>query len=288
MAATMGIVFALTTMFCWGISDILAKKAIDKIGHVSALFINQAVSLSVLLVIASLFCTLPVFSLHLVFMVVVTGAVGITGFFYAYKGFQKGNISVVSPIAASGAVITTLLACLIFKETLTLIQVAGIAIVFVGIFLSSTNLSNFKRSFTQGKSNGVPEALISMFTWGLYFILMKPLVGLGGPIVALAFLRSFGVFTIFSMTRLTGKEISFPSRQIFLFLVVASLLDAFAFTMYNYGVTTDFISIITPIASTYPAVTVTLAYFVLKEKIVVNQVVGVVAILFGIALISLI
>ena len=42
-----------------------------------------------------------------------------------------------------------------------------------------------------------------------------------------------------------------------------------------------------PIAATYPAVTIMLAYFFLKEKIVTNQKIGIIAILAGIALVAL-
>jgi uncharacterized membrane protein len=43
-----------------------------------------------------------------------------------------------------------------------------------------------------------------------------------------------------------------------------------------------------PIAATAPAVTVLLAYFFLQEKVVTNQKIGIIAILIGLVLISLV
>ena len=70
-------------------------------------------------------------------------------------------------------------------------------------------------------------------------------------------------------------------------IALAGLLDLLGFVAFNFGISTAYLSIVGPVAATYPAVTVVLAYFFLKEKIVGNQKVGVIAILAGLALISL-
>lgn len=57
---------------------------------------------------------------------------------------------------------------------------------------------------------------------------------------------------------------------------------------YNLGVTTAFVSIVSPIAATFPAVTIVLAYIFLKERVVNSQKVGIVAVLAGLILISLV
>jgi uncharacterized membrane protein len=65
------------------------------------------------------------------------------------------------------------------------------------------------------------------------------------------------------------------------------LLDFSGFLTFNLSLTTEFVSIVGPIAATYPAVTVMLAYVFLKERVANNQKIGIAAILTGLALISL-
>jgi drug/metabolite transporter (DMT)-like permease len=92
---------------------------------------------------------------------------------------------------------------------------------------------------------------------------------------------------LFSWVGLTKTKISLPTKLIFLFLIVAGLLDFLGFLTFNFSVTTAFVSIVGPVSATYPAVTVVLAYFFLKERVADNQKIGIAAILIGLALISL-
>jgi drug/metabolite transporter (DMT)-like permease len=194
---------------------------------------------------------------------------------------------VVSPISASWSVITTLLAVFLFQETLTPLQIAGIITVFIGIFFASTKFAELKKSIRQGKSSGVSDGLISMVAWGITYTLLRPIVLSFGPIIALLFLRITAIAILFSYTRISKTKISFPTRLIFIFIALAGLLDFLGFVAFNFGITTAFLSIVGPVAATYPAITIILAYFFLKERVVTNQKIGIVAILAGLALISL-
>ena len=75
--------------------------------------------------------------------------------------------------------------------------------------------------------------------------------------------------------------------MIFLFIATAGILDFLAYTTFNLSLSTQLVSIVGPIAATAPAVTIVLAYFFLKERIVTNQKLGILAILAGLILISL-
>jgi drug/metabolite transporter (DMT)-like permease len=194
---------------------------------------------------------------------------------------------VVSPISASWSVITTVLAVFLFQETLTLLQIAGIITVFIGIFCASTNFAELKKSIHLGRSSGVSDGLISMVAWGITYTLLRPIALSFGPIIALLFLRITAITILFSYTKISKTRISFPTRLIFIFIAAAGLLDLLGFVAFNFSISTAFLSIVGPVAATYPAVTVVLAYFFLKEKIVSNQKIGVIAIIAGLALISL-
>jgi drug/metabolite transporter (DMT)-like permease len=126
-----------------------------------------------------------------------------------------------------------------------------------------------------------------MIAWGITYALIKPIVAAAGPIMALLLFRAVAISTLFSWAGLTKTKISLPAKMIFLFLIIAGLLDFSGFLTFNFSITTQFVSIVGPIAATYPAVTVVLAYIFLNERVANNQKIGIAAILAGLALISL-
>ncbi len=287
MALDLGILLAVTAMLSWGIADFLAKKAIDKVGYKTSLVLNQTVALVPAVIFAILFFKLPPLSIGLVGVTVVAGISGIFGYIFLYRGFQKGNVSVVSPITASWSVITILLAFFLFQETLTPLQIIGVVAVFIGVFFASTNFAELKTSLKKGRSAGVGDALISMIAWGISYALLRPIVAAVGPIMTLLFLKVLATATLFSWTGVTKTKISIPTKMIFLFIAAAGLLDFLAYTAFNLSLGTQLVSIVSPIAATAPAVTIVLAYFFLKERLVNNQKLGIIAILAGLILISL-
>ena len=229
MALDLGILFAITAMLGWGIADFLAKKAIDKIGYKTSLVLNQVVALIPAVIFALLFFKLPPLSNYLLSLIVLAGISGVFGYIFLYRGFQKGNISVVSPITASWSVVTILLAFILFGETLIPIQIVGIIAVLIGVFFASTNFANSKTASNRGRSAGVLDALIAMISWGISYALLRPIVGAVGPIMALLFLKLIATATLFSWTGATKTKISIPPKMIFLFIATAGVLDFLRF-----------------------------------------------------------
>lgn len=287
MAADLGIFLAVTAMLSWGVADFLAKKAIDKIGYKTSIVINQLVAFIPAVVFAVLFFKIPSLTVELAAITVVAGITGVIGYIFMYRGFQRGNLSVVAPITASWAVITALLAVFLFQETLSPIQIVGIIAVFFGIFFTSTNLTELRASFKQRKVAGVSDAVIAMIAWGISYALLKPITSAVGPIMALLFLKLAAVAVLFSWTGATKTKISLPSKTVFFFIGAAGLLDFLAYLSFNFSLTTQYVSIVSSIVATALAVTIALAYVFLKEHLVRNQKIGIIAILAGIILISL-
>jgi drug/metabolite transporter (DMT)-like permease len=288
VALDWGIALAVVAMVSWGVADFLAKKAIDQIGYRTSIVINQAVALVPILFIAAFFFRVPSFSPLLVGEIVLAGVTGVIGYIFFYRGFGKGNVSVVAPITASWSVITVLLAAFLFAEALTPLQIVGVIAVFTGVFFASTNFAELKKSIKMGGwSAGATDALIAMVAWGISYALLKPITSEVGPVLALFLLKILAVAALFSWTTVTKTKVSFPAKMIFLFLAVAGLLDFSAYLAFNFSLNTQYVSVVSAIVATAPAITIALAYVFLKERIVRNQKLGIIAILVGLVLISL-
>jgi drug/metabolite transporter (DMT)-like permease len=130
------------------------------------------------------------------------------------------------------------------------------------------------------------DGIIAMIAWGITYALTRRITTAVGPIIALLLFRLVAVLALFSWTAVTKTKFSFPTKIIF--IATAGPLDFLGFLAFNFGITTQLVSIASPIAATAPAVTITLAYFFLKERLLNNQKLGIMAILAGLVLISLI
>jgi drug/metabolite transporter (DMT)-like permease len=127
-----------------------------------------------------------------------------------------------------------------------------------------------------------------MITWGFAFALIKPIVNVAGPIMALMFTRIVAGVTLVAWIKVSKTKFSLPQRAFIVLLIIAGLLDALGFAAYNVGVSTQYVSIISPIAAAYPLVTILLAQFILREHITRNQKIGIAAILSGLVAITII
>jgi len=287
MAIEIGILFA-TTMLSFGLADFLAKKVVDNIGPVKALFFNQIMALVPIFIISMFLSKIPAISPELILLIALGAFFSIGGFIFFYKSLQKGYLSITYPIDSSWAVITVPLSIFLFGEALTSLQSMGIVITFIGIFLTSTNLNEFKKSIKLIKFNGIKEAFIAMILFGLAFTLTKPQVTLAGPLMAVLFFRLAMFAYLIPWVKISKVKITLPNRIIVLFLLGSSLLEVLGLFCYNIGITTEYVSILSAITAMAPAVTVLLAFVFLKEKVVNNQKLGIVAVLIGLLLISIV
>lgn len=288
MALDFGILLATVAMVSWGVADFLSKKAIDNIGFKTSIIINQSISFTAIFILTVFFFKLPIFTPELIGITILSGVTGVLGLIFLFRGFSKGNVSIVAPITASWSVITVLLAWVLFSEALTAVQIVGIVVVFLGVFFASTNFVELKKSINGGGwSAGALDAVLAMIAWGISYALVEPITSAFGPIMALFFLKVLSVAVLVSWTGVTKAKITMPKALIFALIAAAGLLDFCGYLTFNFSLGTQYVSIASAIVATAPAVTIGLAYVFLKEKMVTNQKLGILAILVGLVLIAL-
>ena len=83
---------------------------------------------------------------------------------------------------------------------------------------------------------------------------------------------------------LSRRDLNF---KLSLILVIQPIIVNFGWFFYIYGISQDLVSVVTPISSLLPGVTVILALIFYKEKLVNNQKLGILGILAGVYLISI-
>ncbi len=286
----MGIFNGLLTMLFWGVAIFLAAIVSRKIGNILTLFWMQFFGIVVGLIYFLLNVhSLPISSsFHLVPVLSAIAILQVVAYLAFYKGLEKGQVSLVSPIGASWSLITAILSIIFFKEVLKTNQLLAIPIILGGIIIISINFKDFLKRKDFKLLAGVKEGLISIFGWGISLFLLIPVSKELGWFLP-AFLFRTGILVLLSAYFITSKKpfvlktIKFP----WLLLFLIGLFDIFAFFAYSLGVSSAYGSIVAPISSSNTLVTILLGVFILKEKIDLRRLIGIGAIVFGLILISL-
>lgn len=285
----MGIIAGLISMFAWGCGDFLAAVSSRKIGNLHTLFWMYVTSVSVTTIV--FVAQLSTFSLQSVtpylLLLLAVAAFQVMANVSFYKGLEIGQVSIVSPIASSFAVITVGLSIVFYREALTVRQFLAVALVLVGIVLVSLNWRELKGIKNLRAFKGFKEALIAMMGWGISLFLLVPASKALGSFLpvylfrAMALLMVAGVLRVNRVRYVPKANVRFLIPSIFI-----GLFDVVAFVSYSAGVSGTYASIVAPISGAYTMVTMILARVIFKERMAVSQIFGVFAIITGIVLVS--
>jgi drug/metabolite transporter (DMT)-like permease len=209
------------------------------------------------------------------------------------KSCEIGEVSIVAPISGTYSLITVFLAILFLGESLTTLRLVSIFFIVFGIILVSTDFSKLRHLHTV---KGVKEVFMAVLCWGIYFFLLayvknsfflrndietaKLIFGIN----IFLFTNLFGgIFSIIISLMLKARfDIIDMKPKVTILFLVNLVLYTIAWVAINAGLVTEMVSLLAPVSSLYPAITVILAAIVLKEKLVKNQYIGLVVILAGI------
>ena len=282
----MGIIFGIIAMISWGTADFFVVKAVRKISVFKTFVWSQIIGIILFFLIFSLFFKFPVMPYNIIIMILITGFLGVIAYLAFYKGLQIGKVSIVSPIAASWSVITVILCLVLLKEKLTNIQSFGISLAIIGAVLVSFKSHDLLKLRIKNIAVGVKYALIALFGWGFYMFLIGVLVDKLGWFLPVFFIKAVAVFYLLSYSGVSKQDIKFP-KNVYFFIVLIGVLETIAFLSYGMGINYEYNSIVAPIGAAFPMVTIILARIFLKEKLEINQKIGVISVLASLVLLSL-
>jgi drug/metabolite transporter (DMT)-like permease len=210
---------------------------------------------------------------------VLAGVSGSLGLVCFYAALASGTMGVVSPIAALGAVVPVA-AGLARGEQPSAVAVVGIVVGLAGaVAASGPELGSAVggRSVLLAALAGVCfGAALTFLAFGAEDSAVMTLWGMRVTSVA-AFLAA--AIVAGSMGGLRAADA--PA------LVAVGLADAGANLLFSLATQRGLISLVSVVGSLYPVATVLLAYVILHERLQRIQVVGTVAALCGVALVSL-
>jgi uncharacterized membrane protein len=211
----------------------------------------------------------------------IAGLISTLGGLSFYKGTQRGNLSVLSPIASSYSVIVVIFSVVFLSQVLSLVQTISILFVVVGTILVSTNLKYIKNLKLAVTDKAVPYGLLSLIFWGISFILI------GDMTLKIGWLTTNLLMTFSSLVFLTiltlykERNLLVANSSAYKLAALIGIFSTMGYVGYSLGVNSVYASIVAPVVAAAPTVTVVLALIFLKEKLVREQKIGIFLLVLG-------
>ena len=270
--------YALLASLVWGVGDFLGGLKSRVLPVLVVMAVSQPFGLAALAIALAVRGTSP--PGPEVAWGALAGLFGTLGLVAFYRGMATGAISVVVPLAAIAAAIPVIWG-LAQGDHVSFLQDLGFVAALGGGVMASLERGGERARFAAGTG----WALLALLGFGGYFIPLHASATHDWLWPSFVF-RATSVTLVWSALLLTRQR-AVGVRPHLVALAAVGLLDTggntlFAAASSRHGL----LSVVSVLASLYPAVTVLLARFVLGERVERSQELGVLVTLAGVVLIS--
>ncbi len=280
-------IFGLAAAVGWGLADFFGALSGRRIGAIGAVMSGQllsAVFMTALLIVTGESLE-PLRSN--IWLLVLNGAVAAFAYTTHYKALELGPVAVVSPIGAGYAVVGVALAMLVLGERPSALALTGAGIAVVGVALVSTDLEKLRQGI-QNHVPGLPWALAAAIGFGVAGFLLGWISDRAGWIPGLWGSRVAQIAFYLPLVVVFRRELSHLRPGFGLWVaLLAGAADLLGVVTFSAGSERGLNSIVLAASAVFPLIAVTLSVIVFKERIVANQVVGIVLTVGGLLLLGL-
>ena len=282
------VIAGLVTALCWGTADFTSRSQSERIGYYKTIIYSMLVTLVVLVpitLVVSPDLVAPVFPLA---VLAVAGLFNFVAFTFLYRAFHRGVVSVVAPVAYTYPAVTTVLSIALLGTFLSAVDALAIAGIIMGVVLTSARLSELRQSVSRKGAPNLTAGFVPALLASVFFVAVYVGVGYAAPVVSVVIpvmvLRVIGISVGVLLAPALGQDVR-PSRGVFSRgLVLIGVLEAVGFVVLTYGISIPggSLPVVTAISGMGGAVAASYGLALLKERLELNQIIGVVLSLLGV------
>ena len=284
----MAILLGLAAAATYGAADFMGGLVSRRVNAICVVLISQLVGLALLALVFPF--AGGAFEARAVLWGLAAGVGGGGGVVFLYRGLARGRMSVVAPLTAVEAAIIPVAYGLLSGEQPGPVALGGVVIALVAVMLVSSPQEDAGAAGEPAVRGsrlaqpGVADALAAGFGFGCFFIFLShagehsgmwPLVGTKLSSISLVLIAA-------AVTRTSLR----PSAGTWPAIVGSGVLDVSANVFYLLASRVGLLSLVAVLTSLYPSSTVLLARVVLRERMSRPQLVGLVLVIAGVALIA--
>jgi drug/metabolite transporter (DMT)-like permease len=277
-SGALAVVYGLASAASWGAADFTGGFASKRSNVYSVIIASQLVGALFLTGLAfALAESIP--SLDNWILGGVAGISGALGLVALYTGLARGRMGIVAPVTAIVAASFPVIVGILSEGLPAPRRLAGFGIALIAIwFLSGAG----NGAVTQLSELALPT--VAGLGFGLFYIFIDRVShsGILWPLVAARIASISMLSMIITLRRQRGA----PAANQFLLIAFVGALDAGGNAFFALATQVGRLDISAVLASLYPAATVLLAWLILKERLVHQQWLGVIAALIALVLIA--
>ncbi|HUH99976.1 MAG TPA: DMT family transporter [Nitrososphaerales archaeon] len=280
------VVLGLAVAFCFGTSDYLSKGLTLKVGFyrttVYTLATSGAIVIPPLLLLGA--PGWPNYSDLLVLSLIAVST--FAAFFFMYRGYSRGNLSVVSPVVNSFPIFSVLFALFVLGIHLSLDVLLALAGVILGILFVSVDISALGSERGRGLTPGVPEALAASLLFAVALTSLGDAYSKMGYLLPSVAARVGGAFVGLAAGLASKQDLRLFGGDALRRVLVMGVLEASGLTLFSlaffYSTNLVVLPIVTTLAGMGVVFTVGLALLLLREKVALNYAVGIVTLVVSV------
>lgn len=290
--ADISVVLALISLLIYGATQVIAKAVVRNLDATSMVALNFVISLPIyvfLLGCSVLFWGEYVDHLEYVLYGLIGASTARGGYYIYLEALERGAVSMVGSISAAFPALTAILAVTLLGEDITVLNGVGISVIIVSMVALSFSHGKIEGDSTFSRTS-LLLSLSTFFIWGVGGIFIKlaldglPQIAYLGlypfilPPIAFAYLRHKGASRAVLLPRWTVPVIG---------AIVVAELWQLAYFAETGAVSQGAASIVFPLISAYPVVTIVGARLTLGERLSLRDIVLLAAVILGIIMTSL-
>ena len=280
-------IFGLAAALGWGLADFFGALAGRRIGSIGAVMSGQVLSAIFMTVVLVATGTSLIPLGPDVWLVVLNGAAAAFAYLTHYKALELGPVAVVSPIGAGYAVVGVALAIVILGERPSGVALIGAGIAVAGVALVSTDLRKL-RDGIKSHLPGLPWAIAAAIGFGVAGFLLSWISDRAGWVAGLWGSRIAQVGFFLPVVVVFRKELARVRLGSGLWIaLLAGAADILGVVTFSIGSERGLNSIVLASSAVFPLIAVALSVIVFKERLVANQIVGIVLVVGGLLLLGL-
>jgi drug/metabolite transporter (DMT)-like permease len=275
------VLLGLAAALAWGAGDFTGGMATKRTTAYAVVIGSEVVGLVVLLILVFLTGE-PLPPVQPLLMAAVAGAAGGFGLILLYQALAGGQMSIAAPISAVLAAAIPVLVSIIWLGWPDPLVLAGLLLALLAIWM-----------IAGGEGGGLPARLrleqirlplLAGVVFGLFFVLLHQASqdSLFWPIIAT---RIASIIFLTAYASLAHQSF-LPQRSLWPMIALCGLLDTAGNGLFVLSGQLGRLDVAAVLSSLYPAVTVALAWLVLKERMAGLQKLGLAAALAAILFIT--
>lgn len=258
----MGALLALISSVAWGSADVAGGLGARRVGSVRVIAVNYPAGALVLTLFA-LFVVPGAIDRDVILLSLVTAIFGTIGMVLLYAALAVGPMGIVSPLTAIGGAAIPVIVGILRGEPLTLLFALGAILALIAVVLVSRESGPHARI--------TARALLLSAGAGIAIGLFLTSLGIapeGSGVWAATLSRWWSTLGMIAVTifLLSRSGLTKWRPYPWIFAIGAGVLDALANGLFQLAAQGGELAVVAVIGSLYPATTLLIAHFLLKER----------------------